>query len=145
MTDRINTIETALATQLAAASAITAKFTKIEIGFRERLNDYMSGELPAIVFESYEVEDFQADADYANAIFELIRIIAVVVVENGNIKTARQYVKERVSLVRDFLRGTAWSYRENTIVGKSTIEEIQIKNSYRAVGTIEFTVEVATE
>jgi hypothetical protein len=61
---------------------------------------------------------------------------------SAKIDTARQTIKELISLVEDFLMSEQWTYSNRTVVGRSGFLTTRDKAGFRANGAVEATVEV---
>ena len=110
MEDRMNTVEASLLTDLQAEADITSEFNLIDDFIRENASKFHARELPALVFEILECDDKPIDDD--DDIWERLFGTIFIVCENTSKEAARTDVKKYISLVRDFLKSTAWSYAE---------------------------------
>lgn len=136
MEDRLNTVEAQLETDLKAETAITDEFNLIERGFREEPR-FSKHQYPVLVFEVYASKD--ADDD---DVFEIEEGQANIIVHGGDLATTRQTAKKYVSLIRDFLKSTAWTYVYDTKIGRSEVLVTKEPSGYRAWGLIPFETEV---
>ena len=102
--------------------------------------------MPACVFEAFEAEDYEDLSDDNKNPLERISVVIAVIAENAIRKTAKQNVKQYVSLLRNFLKSNQWSLVERTEVLPSGTEVATIStletDAFRAVGFIPFRVKV---
>ncbi len=145
MTDRMNTVEGQLSTDLNACSDITDEIKKIEIGVLEtgeKPKRYLDHETPALVFECLECESIDPIVDSNELTWERLHFVCLIINRGAQFDETRRKIKELISLVRDFLFSTDWTYAENTNLGRSGFEVGRSENAFTVAAGIEFTVDV---
>lgn len=138
MQNRFNEIESLLETDLKVEATITDEFNTIERGFRDDFTTYYDPQLPALSFECIEANPVDPDFHMRN-----IAVILEINCRSAKKSTARQKIKELISLVEDFLMSDQWTHAQRTVVGRSGFVSTGSKESgFRANGAIEVTIEV---
>ena len=135
--DKYNALETELETDLNADSEITNKFNLIEKKFREDCRSFLKTQIPALSFEAVESSPSD-ESDHHRK----IRVLFEVNNFCANMDTARQSIKELVSLVEDFLMTNSWTRAEETFVGRSGYMTEKDKNGFRVLGHVEAEIEL---
>lgn len=140
MNDILNTMETNLKAALDAWDT-TPVFNLRDNEIKEDPRQYQKHELPALVFEFYGLDD-SPDLE-RDDILNVAHFMMFVLVENADRKTARQRVKQYISLVRDFFKSTNWSYADDTILEQSELATGEMeKMAFRTAGSIPGRVEI---
>lgn len=138
MQNRMNTIEAQLETDFEAEEDISEEFNLIERGFREN-PVFSKHEFPVLTFEVLSCRDSDTLPD--NDVFEVVEGQINIVVHGAELQTVRQEAKRLVSLVRDFLKSSSWTYVRQTKTGNSEVITTKENASYRSFGVVNFSVE----
>lgn len=138
-TDRFNTVESDLETDLNAESAITDEFGTIERGFREDYTTFYDHQLPSISFEAVSASPSSEAPEYN---LRNIHVNIEIHCRYAKYETTRQKIKELISLVEDFLMSEQNTKAEETTVGQSGFITTKDSTGFRGIGGIEAIVEV---
>lgn len=137
MTDRLNTIEAALKTQIDANATMTSNFTTRERRFRDDLNNYLASETPVLAFEAVAVDPLEPESNDSFSIYHEIKFVFEIVSSAAQLDVARQKVKQLLSILQDFLQSTSWSYAGDTRIGHGEVNSLRSQNGFRGYAYME--------
>lgn len=147
-TDRMNTVQDTLHTDLDATESITNVYKLISDGF-PMLADPLEWkvydhELPALFFEIYSCDDVLPDTNAIEPVYEREFGIVFIIHSEATFYEIKERLKEGISQIRDFLHSSNWSYKEWTILDQSGYDIGAGGRGFIGVASIPFSVDIKT-
>jgi len=147
-TDRMNTVQDQLKTDLDATTAITDVFNLISDGI-PMLADPLEWkvydhELPALFFEVYACDDVIPSSTQIEPIYEREFGIIFILHSEATFYEIKERLKEGISQLRSWLHSDNWTYKEWTILEQSSYDYAAGGRGFMGVATVPFSVDIKT-
>ncbi len=147
-TDRMNTVQDTLITDLNATTAITNVFKLIKDGF-PMLSDPLDWkvydhEVPAVFCEVYACDDLLPDTNTIEPVYERQFGMMFILHSEATFYEIKERLKECVSQLRDWLHSDNWTYKEWTRLDQSGYDIASGGKGFMGVATIPFSVDIKT-
>ena len=145
-TDRMNTVQDQLKSDLDGTESITDVYKLISDGF-PMLADPLEWkvydhELPALFFEIYACDDVIPSSTQIEPIYERQIGIVFILHSEATFYEIKERLKEGISQVRDFLHSDDWTYKEFTILDQSSYDYDAGGSGFVGVASVPFSVDI---
>jgi len=145
-TDRMNTVQDQLKSDLDGTESITDVYNLISDGF-PMLADPLEWkvydhELPALFIEIYSCDDVIPSSNQIEPIYEREYGIVFILHSEATFYEIKERLKEGISQIRDFLHSNNWTYKEWTLLEQSGYDIDAGGRGFMGVASVPFSVDI---